>query len=239
MKKYYLIVFILVGILLGLFLVFQFKTPKIIQSSFEIDEMDAKDLLIKSFLDEQSYLQSRIVALRKLVSEAQTEIEIKTENASIALLDNLKKDIGLTDVYGPGLDIILDDGSFSDRESSESSDLRLVQASDIRDIVNALHASSASAVSINNQRILATTAISSVGSNILVNNSHIAPPFQIKAIGDVQMLIAGLKNKNLMGDFLDRVSKYNLSFSITISSAISIPLYNGDLKTNYINLVNQ
>ena len=193
---------------------------------------------MKSYLDEQSYLQSKIVSLRKDVETAQSKVESRTQTANFSLLDGLKRNIGVTEISGPGLEITLDDGHLLTRaERTNITDTDLVQASDLRDVVNLLNASRADAISINDQRIIASSPISSVGTTILVNNSHIAPPFVISAIGDSDMMLQKLLNKSLLADIYARRAKSNISFDIVKKSGLTIGIYNGDLKSNYLNLV--
>ncbi|MBD3329941.1 DUF881 domain-containing protein [Candidatus Peregrinibacteria bacterium] len=229
----------LLGVALGGMIIFQFNTDIAYTSNFPTDELEAREELIKSFLDEQSYLQSRIVSLRTQIDEAQEEIEDQSETGNLALLKSLEKSIGLSEQTGQGLEIVLDDSHFADRGSDELTPKDVVQASDLRDIINALDAAHAEAVSVNDQRIIATSAISSVGSNILVNNAHIAPPFVIKAVGDPEIMIRSLTNKDLLSDLYSRIEMSQLEYTITIEDFVSIPIYNGDLKTLHLNLVEQ
>jgi uncharacterized protein YlxW (UPF0749 family) len=107
----------------------------------------------------------------------------------------------------------------------------------LRDIINLLSAARADAISINDQRIIANSPISSVGTTILVNNSHIAPPFIIKAVGDTDLMLQRLLNKALLSEIYARRAKSNIGFEISKKGGISVGIYNGDLKSNYLNLV--
>ena len=59
---------------------------------------------------------------------------------------------------------------------------------DLRDIVTALWASGAEAISINGERLVATSSIYGVGASVLVNTAFLSPPFQIEAIGSDGLL---------------------------------------------------
>lgn len=238
MKRSFVFTFMITGLLAGMLLTWQFLSKAPLQLNFPSDEIKAKEDLLKSYLDEQSYLMSKIVSLRKEVENAQGKVESTTETANFSLLEGFKKDLGLTKVSGPGLEITIDDGNLLTRaEKSEINDANLVQASDIRDIVNLLSAAKADAISINDQRIISNSPISSVGTTILVNNSHIAPPFVINAVGDSDTMLQRLLNKTLLPDIYSRRVKANISFEIAKKSGIIIGIYNGDLKSNYLNLV--
>lgn len=199
--------------------------------NFSTAELDSREELIESFLNEQAYLQSRIVFLRNEINESQKNLEAQTGIASLELLENLKKDVGLTEITGEGLEITLADSEISNDPEG------LVQAADIRDIINLLNAASAEAVAVNNQRVVAKSPIVSVGATILVNNSSIAPPFIILAVGDQELMLQRLLDDSALKDAYERVRNNGLIFKIKRRESIVVPVYNGDLKTDHLTLV--
>lgn len=239
MERRFLIILLSVGFVTGLLLTWQFKTNIPIEGGFPGDELTAKAELLKGFLDEQAYLKSRIVSLREDMETAQDAIKTQSEKSNLSMLESLKSSIGLTEISGEGLEILLDDSPSSSREGVETSDATLVQASDLRDIVNILNAANADAISINNQRILANSPISSVGLTILINNSHTAPPFVISAVGDGEIMLQRLLNKTLLSGLYERVKNTKIIFEIYKKNGITVPMYNGDLKVDNINLVEE
>lgn len=222
---------------MGVILAWQFSTDKPLSGSFPGDELQAKDELIKDYLDEQAYFQSRIVSLHERIDSAEAGLESQAEVANVEILDRLKDDAGLSEVRGKGLEILLDDSPLALRDGADVSNIELVQAADIRDIVNILNAANADAISVNNQRIIATSPISSVGTTILINNSHTAPSFTISAVGDTDMMLERIQNDALLNSLFNRVSTNKLVFQVTVKEWLSVPIYNGDLKVNYLNLV--
>lgn len=239
MQKQFFLTFLATGLIFGVLFTWQFRTKIPIVGNFPSDEVEAKQELLKSFLDEQSYLQSKIVSLRGDLEEAQRNLENQTETINFEKLDALKKEIGLTEISGEGLEIFLDDSPLAIREGAEVSDQSLVQASDIRDILNILFAADADAISINGQRVIATSPITSVGTTILINNSHIAPPFNISTVGDTDIILQRLLNVNLLSSIYEKRSKQNIKFEIFKKNRVIVPIYNGDLKVSHLNTVKQ
>jgi uncharacterized protein YlxW (UPF0749 family) len=237
MNKYFASLFLVSGLILGVLIVMQFKTDKPIESNIPVDEIQARDDLLKDFIDEQSYLQSRIVTLRKQIEESQQSIELQSETTNIALLENLKKGVGLSDLSGTGIKIILNDSPLAYRNDKDVLPIEIIQASDIRDIVNILNATHAEAISLNDQRVISSSAISSVGSTVLVNNAHVAPPFLISAIGDTNSMLHGLENSYLLAELYEKVKKSKVVFEVTANNTVTVPIYNGVLHTYYLNLV--
>lgn len=238
MEKRFSATFLIFGLLAGTLLTWQFLSSAPLKLNFPSVEVEARDSLLKSYLDEQSYLQSKIVTLRKEIETAQEKIQVRAQTANFALLDSLKRTIGLSEIKGPGLEITIDDGHLLNRaQDVEVSNTDLVQASDLRDIVNLLSAAKAEAIAINGQRVIATSPISAVGTTILVNNAHVAPPFIISAVGDTDLMLQRLLNKALLSDIYQRRAKANITFEIAKKNGISIGIFNGDLKSNHLNIV--
>jgi uncharacterized protein YlxW (UPF0749 family) len=92
-------------------------------------------------------------------------------------------------VSGPGLRVTMDNAPpAADSDpvggSAEVAEAGIVQDGDLQLVVNGLWSSGAEAISINGQRIGATTAIRQAGQAILVDLRPVAPPYEISAIGD-------------------------------------------------------
>ena len=128
---------------------------------------------------------------------------------------------GTTDVQGEGIIITLYDGNNSGS---------LVHDSDVLTVVNELRVAGAEAISVNDQRIITTSAIRCVGSVIQVNYQKVAAPFEIKAIGNAQYLESALTIKNGVVDVLNG---YGLKVTLTRESDIKIPKYDGVLSFNF------
>ncbi|PIZ76608.1 hypothetical protein COY05_00705 [Candidatus Peregrinibacteria bacterium CG_4_10_14_0_2_um_filter_38_24] len=238
-NKIFAVSFVLIGLALGLLLTWQFKTEVPKGSTFPVDEIDTRKDLLKNFLDEQAYAQSKIVFLRNEIEKSQSLIESKTKDVNIETLDKLKRKIGLSVAEGEGVEIVIDDGPTASREGAEISDTLLVQASDLRDLVNMLNSAKSDAISVNNQRIIAESSISSIGTSILINNTYISPPFTIKAVGDSGSIMQRIMNEALFPLIYKRSKKGEIRFKAEPKAFLSIPIYNGDLKTNNLNIVNK
>ena len=95
-------------------------------------------------------------------------------------------------------------------------------------VVNELKAAGAEAISVNDQRIISTSAIRCVGPVIQVNYQKVATPIVIKAIGNAQYLESAMNIKNGIVDLL----KGTAGIGITVSreSEVTIPKYDGVLS---------
>ena len=86
-------------------------------------------------------------------------------------------------------------------------------------IVNQLCAAGAEAISINDQRIVNTTAITCDGYVVRINGEKVGSPFVINAIGDKDLLYGEL-TKN--GGTLYKLKKYGVLTSIKKVDSIEI-----------------
>lgn len=239
MVKKLTIAFAIIGILIGVMLTFQFKTAVPASSDFAADEAVAREDLFKEFLNEQQYLQDKIVKLREEIDSKEKDLSTKSETTNLEALESLKDDVGLSGVRGSGLQITLQDGKNADRLAANVSDADLVQAADIRDLINILFASNADAIAVNNQRVIASSPISSVGTTILVNNAYVTPPFEISAVGDSDIMLQRILNDGSLKGLQERNKKQNVIMKIIVKKLMTIPIYSGDLKAKYLNLVDK
>jgi uncharacterized protein YlxW (UPF0749 family) len=225
---------IIAGILIGILIIVQFKTATPLGSSYPVDLIEAQKELIKDYIDEENAVKSRIVSLRKKIDENLEKNQAISQTANLERLNELKKEIGLTAIEGDGYIIKLDDSPFINREIIEDEEAGIVYASDIRDVVNLLRAQHVKGIAINDQRIIATSSITSVGNTVLVNNSHLAPPFYISAIGEYESLVHRLEESNTLTDLQKRVKENGIQFDIQKASHIILPIYNGQFRLKYI-----
>jgi len=160
---------------------------------------------------------------QEIVEEYQTSSA--TNNSLIASMKNQINTLGLlagtTDVTGEGIIITLYDGNGSNS---------LVHDSDILTVVNELRVAGAEAISVNEQRIITTSAIRCVGSVIQVNYQRVAAPFEIKAIGNAQYLESAMTIKN---GVIDVLNGYGLKVTLSREGNIEIPKYDGALSFNF------
>jgi uncharacterized protein YlxW (UPF0749 family) len=231
------IVFVASGVFIGLLITSQFRSS-IPTSSYPSDELAIKKELIKNFLDDQSLLKSKIVVLRDEIGKTQDQAKNLGDEKLIETLNGLKKDLGLAQATGDGVEISLNDGALVKRDEADSIDQSLIHAADLRDLINVLRSARADAISINDQRILSNTSITSVGNTILVNNFHLLPPFNIVAIGDSELMSQRLTDVNALPDLNRRQKSNNIEFSFSVKNGLMVPVYNGDFSVKYMKSVN-
>ncbi|MCK7485981.1 MAG: DUF881 domain-containing protein [Bacillus subtilis] len=134
---------------------------------------------------------------------------------------------GLTPASGQGIIAKLDDRDVEpkpDNSSNVISNDGLVHSEDVLKIVNELKVGGAKAISINNQRLVVTTEITTSGNSILVNGEKLNPPYIIKAIGTPETLDSALKIRGGIVEYLEvfgiKITRKNLKrlkFPLTLN----------------------
>lgn len=161
-----------------------------------------------------------------------------SSNSELAILEESIKEknlaLGLTEVTGTGIKIILNDGNATTITNSfiSVSDL-LVHDGDLIYVVNELFNSGAEAISVNGQRIVSTTAIECDGNVIKVNGTKIGAPFEITAIGYPEQL-AGIGRP---GGTIELLESRGVIVTLNKQNSVTIPKYSGTIKFNYANTV--
>ncbi|WP_165953667.1 DUF881 domain-containing protein [Streptomyces sp. 8K308] len=138
-------------------------------------------------------LQGDVDALRADVA-ARQRAALPDDHAARADLVALLA--GATAVTGPGVELTVDDadgtGQAADggpRDSGFGQGGR-VRDRDLQWIVNGLWQAGAEAVSVNDQRLTALSAIRAAGDAVLVDNRPLVPPYTLRAVGDGEELAA-------------------------------------------------
>jgi uncharacterized protein YlxW (UPF0749 family) len=178
----------------------------------------------------------------KKLREYTTELENKLSQGSKATstinkeLQDMKLSAGLTDVTGPGVQIVLDDAP---RQSAMPGDPirlgNLIHDADIANVVNELKACGAEAIAVNGQRIVGATAIRCVGPVVHVNFVPSAPPYVIQAIGDPDTLVSGMNLQDSVLDELRRVSPSMVR--VEKKTKLLLPGFAGGTLMRYVKLV--
>lgn len=142
--------------------------------------------------------------------------------------------MGTSDVEGPGVKIILEDG-----ESNFGEDLsreQLIHDVDIIKVINDLKNAGAEAISVNGERVIYDNYGLCAGSNIDLNGIKIVPPFYISAIGNQDVLYNYLTLKETHTKAL---KLGEVKVSIAKADNIKILAYTGKLNYSYLKLVNK
>lgn len=145
--------------------------------------------------------------------------------AQNAAHDNaLRMGAGMTALRGQGIVLVLNDNKVA---SQPGKDFYLVRDEDILKILNELKAAGAEAISINGQRLIATSGIRYGNRTLRINNTTITAPFEIRAIGDPVTLENSLK---MRGGVLETIQVWGIEAMVKKQDTVDIPEYKGTYR---------
>ncbi|NLL17997.1 MAG: DUF881 domain-containing protein [Clostridia bacterium] len=189
-------------------------------------------------------VEEETVALEELIDEKRDRIdqirEHKVEDGELTVLQSelewLRRRVGLTQVTGPGITVILDDNEALASAAKATNPLSfdpnsyIIHDKDLLYLVNDLKIGGAEAISINNQRIITSSDIRCVGTVILVNSTRLAPPYEIRAIGNPEKLMKQVSN----GQTYPWLKSRDFPVEIIEEEVIQIPTYKGSFATGHL-----
>lgn len=140
---------------------------------------------------------------------------------------------GAEAVTGPGYTVILTDAPSSVHIAGVDDDLLVVHQQDIQAVVNVFWAAGAEAMTIQGQRVVATTGIKCVGNSVVLHGTPYAPPYAISAIGDPDQLAAALASSPYLRIYRQHAEAYNLGYQQKRETTLNFPAYAGAVELQY------
>lgn len=209
----------LVCVVLGFALAVQFRTTQDIRSSIPFQRIEDLSQRLNQTEKERDSLIKQVNELRKSsLSEASSkEAEL------------LKMGSGVVPVEGKGVIVVIDDSKRLTKPG-ENPNLYLIHDDDILKVINELWAAGAEAISINEQRLIATSEIRCAGPTLSVNNTRYSPPYEIRAIGDSQTLENALK---MRGGVIETLQFWGIQVTVKTQDLVQVPAYKGTFRFEY------
>ncbi len=225
MRKSIYISIITVSLLFGMLLSFQFRAGSGNAGGTASERY--QELTI-----EKVRVETDIAQLEEEAGDLAVKVEVarqgRTEAAQVmeSELDKIKLYAGLTPVLGPGVDIAIKNNA----ASQFGAGFYNIRDEDLLKVINDLRGAGAEAISINDQRILATSEIRQAGNHINVNLVRLSPPYNIKAIGNPGTLKSSLEIKDGLVEFL---AANGVTVEVHQSDQVLAPAYSGVLRFDY------
>lgn len=189
--------------------------------------------LVQSESRRNAALATQVTQLR---SQVDTLAAAQGDAGSTEVADQLAEKsalVGLTPVSGPSLTVTLTDAPSSVTAEGVDQDLLVVHQQDIQAVANELWRGGAEAMTIQGQRVIATTGIKCVGNTVVLHGIPYAPPYRISAIGDPVKLQAALDSSEFIRIYRQYVDAYRLGYAVTVSSKSDFPGYQGSVDLQY------
>ncbi len=173
-------------------------------------------------------LAAQLDRLRGRVDAAQAAAATAAAPALRNRLADVEAATGLTALTGPGVALTLSDGTGT-CPAQRPEDCR-IQDVDLQMAANTLFALGAEGIAVNGERMIATTAIRSAGSAVLVNYRVLTSPYVVAAVGNAPALDQGVRVSALWDDFEIWRDVYGLGISLEQADEVVLPAFSGSVR---------
>ena len=227
MKKSELTMAVIIGmvcVVLMTVILLQFKTIEQTDlTGIKTAREEELKTMLSSYKTKYEEIDEKLNDTKQKIQEYQTTISTNDENSEVLQkeLEQTNMLVGKTNVVGEGVVVTL-----------TNNELKSIEPSDLRTLINELKLAGAEAISINDKRILNMSEIVQVGERILVNDDRVTSPYVVKAIGDKKYLSSALSLKN--SGFIDITSKSGKTITMETDNKINIQAYSS--QKNQFNL---
>jgi len=175
-------------------------------------------------------LRSEVDSLSKTTAPSDRRLASLSERA-----DSLAATAATTKVRGAALEVALDDAhrTVDSLPDGFTADDIVVHQQDVQAVVNALWASGAEAMMIQDQRVISTSAVRCVGNTLILQGRVYAPPYRITAIGDVERMQRGLDGDAAVNIYQQYVDAVGLGWSEKTPGNVELPAYSGSVDFQF------
>jgi len=183
----------------------------------------------------------RVGELQVQVDQLQGEVDRLTDAGSGQMpgVDPEARDLtafaaGRVGATGPGLVVRLWDAPGNvPRPDCVTNDYLVVHQQDLQAVINSLWAGGAEAMTLQDQRVISTSAFGCVGNVLRLQGQLYSPPYEVRAIGDPDTLLDALHASPEILEYLDYVDAIGLGWSVEKRTDLDLPPYTGNTELRY------
>ena len=216
--------------LMGFAIILQLRSVKSHQDTGNVESvrLEALQTELNNEKAKNESLYQQLVEYMNDINEYKQQASDSSGYAGV-LADQLERAellAGLTEVEGPGVIVTVTDSKTKANNNQVDQSLYAVHQDDLLRIINELCDADAEALSLNNERLIATSEIRCAGSTVSVNNNRYAAPFVIKAIGNPDNLEGALTMRD---GVVDSLAAWGIEVNIKKNNKITSPRYSGKM----------
>lgn len=218
-----------VCVLLGILIAVQLRSVK-----FNKENSEAGNGRLETLQTMYNETRDKLESTQAELTAAETELQKFRDEAAAggginetlrAELEKLELAAGMTEVTGPGVTVVMRDSTAVNVTGDEQD--YLIHDNDLLTVINDLRDAGAEAISLNGERLLATSEVRCAGAVVIVNGRRYAAPYVINAIGDSATLYNALTMRNGVVDVL---GQWKIEVAVTPSEKLTVAKYNGVLE---------
>ena len=171
-------------------------------------------------------LQSEVDQLSTQAAPGDAQVQSLQQQAAV-----LAPFVGTQAVRGPVVSVSLDDAhrSAASLPKPYGPDDIVVHQQDVQGVVNALWAGGAEAMMIQDQRVIATSAVQCVGNTLLLQGRVYSPPYVITAIGSRDAMRSALDTDPAVANLRDWSIAVGLGYDVGNVGTQTFPAYSGSI----------
>lgn len=190
--------------------------------------ISARDGQVRQLTEQADDLERE---LRQLRDERSSSLTGRVSSAS----DELAPTVGLAAVSGPAVEVTLDDAGYTLETIPEgySVDDVVVHQQDLEGVLNALWTGGAEAIMIQDQRIVATSAVRCVGNTLYLGGRVYSPPYTITAIGDPEAMQAALAADPVVQTYRQWSEAVGLGYAVRDAGQVELPAFQGSVRPQH------
>lgn len=192
--------------------------------------------IIRSEASKVEERAARVATVRAEIYQAQAGTDAGAQLRTLReQREALAAPAGLTSVHGPAVRVELEDAPHEGDALPEgyTVDDVVVHQQDVQGVVNALWAAGAEAMTIQDQRVISTSAVRCVGNTLILQGRVYSPPFVITAIGDIEGLQQGLQRDPTVATYRDYVQRLGLGYRVSTLADVTMPPYEGSIDLDH------
>lgn len=219
-------------IILGFFFALQLKSVRInAKEGSQPARIEELSQLLIEEKEKNDIISKQLEQYARDVDKFRTQAQQSGGYASVLAEQLERADLlaGNTAVHGPGITVTLKD-SVSQNLSGVDENAYVVHDSDLLRVINELRASGAEAISLNGERVLATSEIRCAGPTVSINNTRYAAPFVIKAIGDPDTMEQSLMMRS---GIVSELENFQIEVTVVKSQDITVEASKHNLTFTY------
>lgn len=191
--------------------------------------------LVEGERDNVDALRERQADLERQVDQLSGSVPDASVTKLQDELAELRTAAGLGELEGPAVHVTLDDAPYDQEvpDGFTANDL-VVHQQDLQAVANALWEGGAEGMTLQGQRIVATTGIKCVGNTVLLQGVPYSPPYEFVAVGDVTSMVTSVNSS----DYIDIYKQYtespvNIVWDLEVLPETTLPAYDGSLELEY------
>ena len=179
-----------------------------------VKKIESLATLLKESNKHNDELSKEIISLEKEIFELKHGLSPSGSSKQVREMYQLA---GFTDITGAGAIITIREQSPQINQQKDYAET--LQSDDLLRLVNLLKASGATAISINNQRLVVTSEITNADNCIVINKKKLAPPYTIKVLGDFDTISSTL---SMRGGIVEYLTLFGIDVDIKKSNKITV-----------------